>query len=121
MTNSKKLTESDLALFCGSDKFYRSGLGIMFTDGIKYLADRTSCYWLIDVVGSYQVAGLPSFLIWELTCNPEGGAIVTAKEDSDQPDLITQEIPVTDYLDHSEINPLKLYLVDRVLMLPGEY
>ena len=87
---------------------------------VKYLADKAEAYWLIDAIASWQVEkkvrNCP-FQIWELKVNKDRTAILTMKEDTDEPELVKQKIPYTDFpLDYQ-----KLYLVDRVLMLPSEY
>jgi len=112
--------EEELEQFTGAMEYYRHPLGIIFTDGVKYLADKAEAYWLIDAIASWQVEkkvrNCP-FQIWELKVNKDGTAILTMKEDTDEPELVKQKIPFTDFpLDYQ-----KLYLVDRVLMLPSEY
>ena len=113
-------TNIDLEQFTGTEKYYKHWLnGIVFTDGVKYLADKAGAYWLIDAVASYQtkkIAAVP-FQVWELTVNPDKTAVLTMKEDSDFPALVTQRIPYTDY----PMPKIKLWLSNRVLMLPSEY
>jgi len=112
--------EEELEQFTGAMEYYRHPLGILFTDGVKYLADKAGAYWLIDAIASYQIRGdirrIP-FQLWELKVNKDGTAILTMKEDTDELELVKQKIPFTDF----PLNYQKLYLVDRVLMLPSEY
>ena len=113
-------TEIDLEQFTGTENYYKHSFsGIMATDGVQYLAYNAKAFWLIDAIASYQtkkIAAVP-FQIWELTINEDKTAVLTMKEDSDCPILVKQHIPYTDY----PMPKIKLWLVDRVLMLPSEY
>jgi len=113
--------EIELANFIGSEHYFKHSIGnFNYTDGIKFLADQAKCYWLLDVVGSYQhlnkVKDIP-FQLWELIVNDDNSAVVTMKQDSDMPVIIKQQIPYTDF----PLARIKLYLTDKVLMLPSEY
>lgn len=115
---SKMVLEDELAHFTGTEQYYRNLTGLLFTDGIKYLADRANCYWLIDLVGSYQprLGNIP-FQLWQLKVNDDKSALVTMVEDTGQPIKVRQAIPYTDF-------PLKdftFYCVDKVMMLKSEY
>ena len=113
-------TEIDLEQFTGTENYYKHGFGrLVVTDGVQYLAHQAKAFWLLDAIASYQakhIAAIP-FQIWELTVNDNKTAILTMKEDSDCPVLVKQHIPYTDY----PMPKIKLWLVDRVLMLPTEY
>ena len=109
------LKESDLLQFCGSTEFYRHWTNrLIYTEGIKYLAEEVGAYWLIDAVASYQ----PSleFQLWTLYVN-EGKGTLTMQADSDQPSAIIQEIPFTDF----PLEVVRFYVCDGTMMLPGEY
>ncbi|AFZ01593.1 DUF6876 family protein [Calothrix sp. PCC 6303] len=45
---------AQLNQFTGSTTLYKHWLGLKYTDGIKYLADEASCYWLLDAIFSHQ-------------------------------------------------------------------
>src|SRR6266545_2852011 len=74
--------EDELRQFIGTERYYRHFTGMLYTDGIRYLADRAGCYWLIDVVASYQseLRAFP-FQGWDLTVFPNKSALVTMVED----------------------------------------
>jgi hypothetical protein len=123
------LTQEKLGDFYGTEhRHHYALLGIKTTDGIEYLQDEAQCHWLIDAIGSYYRSHiktneyLDSFCIWELSINSDGkSAVLTCKEDSDTEPVITQEIEFTDFADHCNINPLKLYQECGVLLLPSEH
>lgn len=112
----KELLKKELAGFTGTEAYHRCWLGFVFTDGVKFLAEKGRCYWLLDVIGSYQNKLEDStFQIWELKVD-KGEGVVTMREDSNLPVRITQQIKYTDFcLDH-----IKLYFIDGVLLLPSE-
>lgn len=115
-----KLQESDLAGFYGTEKWYKNFTGLLYTDGIKFLAEQAQAYWLIDAVGSYQQEfkdnqELQFFQLWDLEVKGSE-AVLTMRADSDQPALVRQEIPYTDFP-----FSIKLYVCNNVLLLPSEY
>jgi hypothetical protein len=110
-------------------------LGIRYTDGIQYLAQEAQCYWLIDVITSHQTKRLlankmlKDFQLWYLMVGeehefikpkPHHQAVVTCWGDTPDPEItpyIRQDIEFTDF----PLPEIKLFLVQGVLMLPGEY
>jgi hypothetical protein len=83
--------EDELEMFHGTTRYYKNFTGLLFTDGIKYLGDRAGCYWLIDLVGSYQpeLEGV-LFQLWELEVVEKFAAVVTMKEDDNAPVLAAE-------------------------------
>jgi len=114
----KDLNE-DFAMATGTENYYKHPIGYSYTDGVKMMAEKHKAYWLIDVVFSHQtkrIAAIP-FQIWEIVTTDSFYATVTMKEDSEQPVLVTQKIPFTDFPEGT----FKMYLIDKVLLLPSEY
>ncbi|MGR3280335.1 DUF6876 family protein, partial [Acaryochloris marina NIES-2412] len=37
-----------------SETYYKHWLGIQYTEGVRILAIKGECYWLLDAVASYQ-------------------------------------------------------------------
>ncbi len=118
--------EAALAQFIGTEQYYRHWTGhILYTDGVKFLADEAGAYWLIDAIASYQhrigssshYAGLQGFQLWTLTRNKGDRAVLTCQADSNQPVLVTQEIEYTDF----PLPAIKLYVEGNVLLLPSEH
>lgn len=99
---------------------------ILYTPGVKHIADTAGAYWLIDAVASYQhdprVKG-EEFQVWTLKVNADKTAVLTMGDGNDGPPIITQHIEFTDYADPGETE-CELYLVGpapAVLMQPCEY
>lgn len=108
----------ELEQFTGSANYYSTFGGVKYTDGIKYMADKMNAYWLIDIITSYQnKLCRVSFQLWELKVNEDKSAVITCREDTDVPALITQEIEYTDF----PINYIKLYCIGNIILLPSEY
>jgi|SRR5665213_729586 len=103
MTTKAPLTQSDLDQFYGSENYYRNFTGLIYTDGIAFLAEHAGAYWLIDAIGSHQLdpklkkGGLRDMQFWNLKVNPDKSAILTCREDSGIAPAITQEISFTDF------------------------
>ena len=134
MISPEELQQS-LKHFTSTDNYYRHLLGIRYTDGIQYLAQEAQCYWLIDVIASHQTKKLladqmlKDFQLWLLVVGdshefikpkPHHQAVVTCWGDTPDPEItpyIRQDIEFTDF----PLPEIKLFLVQGVLMLPGEY
>ena len=112
------LTKENLGQFTGTENYYRHWLNFVYTDGVKFMAEKAGAYWLLDAIGSYQpeVKDIP-FQLWKLEVAEDNTAVLTMREDSDRPAIITQKIGFTDF----PLPEMKLYFIDGVLLLPSEY
>ena len=114
--NSISLND-DFAGYTGTEKYFQHRFGLRYTDGVHAVAEKYKAYWLIDAIASYQgKMKKEPFQLWVMTAEKNKG-LLTMKTDSEQPVLVSQEIPFTDF----PSGELKLYLCDGVLMLPSEY
>jgi hypothetical protein len=87
---------------------------VVCTDGILAMCQQLGAFWLVDAILSYRRQEEVQF--WTLTVK-DGGAVLTMNEDSDQPNLVKQEISYTEFPE----GVWKFYLMDGVLLLPSEY
>jgi len=90
----------------------------VITDGVLAVAESAGCYWLLDVIGSYQLDPKldKAFQVWTLEVNrAEQSGIVRGYNDTKL--IITQEIEYTDF----PLDKIKLFLMDGVLLLPNEH
>ena len=98
------LVESYLDGFTWTENWYSHWLRkCVFTDGVKYMAEKAGAFWLIDAIASYQIdkkvlrnENLQQFQLWKLVVK-NGKAVLTCQEDSDVKPAITQKIPYTDF------------------------
>ena len=110
--------EAELAQFHGTLQYYKNFTGLVYTDGIMYLAERAACHWLIDLVGSYQpqLRDVP-FQLWRIDVRDDKSALVTMVQDTGQPLKVRQEIPFTDF----PMSEFELFCIDNVMLLKSEY
>jgi len=90
----------------------------IITDGVQALAEAAGCYWLLDVIGSYQHDTKldKAFQVWQLSVDLEKSAgVVCGYNDTEL--IITQEVEYTDF----PLTELKLFLMDGIVLLPSEY
>ena len=109
------LIKQDLENFTGTEHYYKHWISkTVYTDGVKYIADKAGAYWLIDAILSYHRT--EPFQIWKLE-KTGTKAVLTMQEDSNTSILVKQEIGFTDF----PLDEIKFYLQNNVLMLPNEY
>ena len=119
-----KITElsNELNQFTGTNAYHRfSALSALkLTDGVKYLCDKAGCYWLMDIIASYQKQCrkdemLQYFQIWILKVKDGKGVVICERDTNDV--AIKQNIEYTDF----PLNLIKLYCQNDVIMLTSEY
>lgn len=80
-----------------SDEFFKYHFGLIISEGVKALADKFECYWLIDIIASYQPQlKAEEFQSWKLKKNEDETAVVTC-DDGNGRILKKQNIPYTDF------------------------
>ena len=121
MEKGKKFTQAELARFTGTENWYRHSIArnVHYTDGILFVAERAGAYWLIDEIAfalktAAQLAG-EEFQVWTLIV--EGSSALLRCEDGDDRRLLEKRIDYAEF----PAPGIKLYMVDGVIMLPGEY
>ncbi len=119
--SAPSLTLADLRQFTGSETFYRHSLvrSIVYTEGVQYMAEQASPYWLLDEVATSQliveVAAEP-FQVWTLKLRPDQGAVLHC-EDGNNGHIFDKLISFTDF----PLDEISLWYVDRTILLPSEY
>jgi len=127
--------DAELAHAHGGGEVFRHWTGrLLYTEGVRELAELAGAYWLIDAVASHLYGPVEPerepFQVWTLAPHPaDFGARLECRADSPPaPILRYQEIAFTDFpLRDAEgaPAPFKLYLEAGsglpVLMLPGEH
>jgi len=117
----------NMAQAIGSMSYIKHQYGIIMTDGVNQLRQDADAFWLIDAIGSYFSKYKQEFQVWELAVNlDKRTAVLTMKEDTHQPNLVTQIISFTDFpLDsvkfYLQLGSLDGYTPNYILMLPSEY
>ena len=130
--DQKKREKPDLELkalnqFSGTQQYYRV-LGFNVTDGIHYIMENGYSYLVTDLLAVClvgvkgtrlrELARTGSFLVITYKVDREARTgIWEIREDSDQPILYSQKYEYT----NAKVEEVKMFLIDRVLMLAGEY
>lgn len=120
MKNADQI-KRELKQFVGSGVIYKHCEGIFYTEGVQYLAEAASAYWLLDLIASHQTkqflsnSKLQDFQIWRLLVHEQSGTLIC--EWDTNMEVLRQEIEYTDF----PLESIKLYLIRKVLMLAREY
>lgn len=117
----KTLNKADLRYFTGTETWYRHGLApkVLYTEGVKYVADNGGAYWLIDEIAFNQFERQVSrqeFQHWKLKVSPDQTAILTC-EDGNNHSVFIKNIEYTDF----PLDEIAFYYTGSVIMLPSEY
>lgn len=88
-----------LSRHTGTLNYYREGFTkLVYTDGIKDLADTLDAYWLISDIG--VVAKMKfrdvSFQIWRIVVKDDDSAVLTMREDTNEPVRYRQKYDLVD-------------------------
>jgi hypothetical protein len=83
---TERLTEYDLAEFTGTNQWYRHPIvkNVLFTDGIKFVAEKAGAYWLIDEIAFQQTHPLvinEEFQVWTLNVDLEQSTAILIYDD----------------------------------------
>ncbi len=119
--NNEQLA-TELASFIGTTQYYRITNRFIVTEGVKYLADQASCYWLLDLYASHLVSidhQAERFTVLKMVRQGRGAYI--SIEDGNDRQLASQVVEYTDF----PLPTIQLYACWDgqywVAMLPSEY
>ena len=106
-----------------SEQYHRYQFGLVLTDGALELFRRYSCFWFLDIIGSYQnhkKVKNQEFQSWVLRKTGGSKAVVTCG-DGNSP-ILSQSIPFTDF-EPDEATVWVEYGGEgmNVVMLPSEH
>lgn len=104
------LKKEELKQFTGGCERYAHSLNrrIIYTPGVRHVAEAGGAYWLIDAIASYLT---PSYLkrfiekdprietmsFWKLIVSNDESAVLEARSDSPYKPFVRQEISFTDF------------------------
>lgn len=112
------LTINELRQFSGTEHWYKHLSGYLYTDGVQYVAQEGSAYWLIDKILFTTRAKniLQEFGAWKLKVNEDESAILVC-EDGNYNELYQEKIDWTDF----QLKRIELWFENGVLILPSEH
>jgi hypothetical protein len=112
-------TLENLEQFTGTEHWYRHRINraVLYTDGVKYVAEQAGAYWLIDEIALAQrddanIKAEP-FQVWKLSVTDSRATLVC--EDGNDKPVFRKDIRFTDFPEPG----VTLYYTDHVLLLPS--
>lgn len=116
------LKAEDLHQFTGSESWYRHGINrkMLYTDGVKYVADVGGAYWLLDEIAITNLlessVRAEEFQVWTLQRNTgSSGAFLTCEDGNDNP-VFSSPISFTDF----PLDSITIWVENNTMMLPSE-
>ncbi len=101
---------ADLKQFTGDLQRWRHPLyrKLIYTTGVRRLAEKASCYWLLDAIASWlgskefataarRDPRIRDIHFWKLAVESDKSAVLTAVADSGEPPFVRQAIEFTDF------------------------
>lgn len=127
MKTSLEIMQIDLSNFTGTESYHSHailGTGLIYlTEGCHYLREKSSCYWLFDIISSI-LPEIKGEEFWSVRLKKTGNEAIFTVDDGNGNILYTQNIEYTDFpLDevHLFVSDLREYGNSPVVMLPSEY
>ncbi len=113
--------QAELKHFTGSEQIFYNPLfpKFRYTEGVKYLAQETHCYWLLDYIFSNQHCEelqQNPFQVWKLKVAQDNTAIITV-EDGNKNQVKSFKLEFTDF----PLEQFDLWFIEGTLILPSEY
>lgn len=111
----------ELRRFTGSEQFYRHFLGLVYTEGVKYLADKAGAHWLLEVICSHQRTVRKrlgdEFQFWRVVVHKDRSAEVVCYSCLEEKKaVLTQRIEYTDF----PLEVIDIWVNNRTMYLPTE-
>ena len=122
MSNADQLSEHVLMQFTGSENWYRHAFNrkVVFTDGVKHVADAAGAYWLLDEIALAQryvkAVAEETFQCWRLSVNQDSTGILVC-EDGNGTAVYKKALDYTDF----PVAGVTLWFADSTIFLPSEY
>jgi len=111
-----------LRSFTGTESWFRVGINprVLYTEGVKYVADSFGAYWLLDLIATEQwdkKLSKEEFQVWKLKVNVKESEGVLTCEDGNNSTVYTKELSYTDF----PFPEVTLWYTNNVILLPSEY
>lgn len=120
MTTRSTDLKSDLAQFTGTEVWYRHSINrrVMYSEGVKYFADKAGCYWLLDILATQPeiLKQAEEFASIRLQVADDMSANLSVTDGNDTT-VYTRRIGFTDCPE----GDWEFFFINNVIMLPSEY
>lgn len=116
------MTKHELLRVPGSEHLYRhaSNPKILFSEGVKQIADRANAYWLLDEIAEMQIydhqVASEQFQVWKLVVNDDKSADLFCENEYTRV-IYSKEISSANFPGRG----ITLWLSENTILLPGEY
>jgi hypothetical protein len=117
----KEFDANQLALFTGTERYYRISRRHLLTEGTKYLAENAECFWMMDAIASHlsEIGTSDWFVQVKVTVQDSRATMIYY--DGNGKEHARQDIPYTSF----PLDMITLYACwdgeHWVIMLPSEY
>ncbi|MEM1120106.1 MAG: DUF6876 family protein [Bacteroidota bacterium] len=111
---------TNLAQFTGTQNYYFHPLfkKYHYTDGVRYLAQKGECYWLLEFIFGHQsntqISNTP-FQVWTIVKDGDKATITVS--DGNDNIIRTFQLNYTSF----PLDEYTLWMIDGVLLLKSEY
>ena len=119
---TKTLTPADLAMFTGSEQFYRHSINrkVVYSEGARHVAEAGGAYWLLDEIALIQPhdarVAAEEFQVWKLTVRPDRTGTLLCEDGNDNV-VFSKAIPYTDF----PLDAITLWFANGTIYLPSEH
>lgn len=111
----------ELGQFTGSERVYRNPLfrKFVYTEGVRFLAQKAEAYWLIDYIFSNQLNAkikAEEFQVWKIKVEEGKQALIWVEDGNDN--LVESfKLEFTDF----PLPEFTLWFSNKTLLLPSEW
>ena len=121
--NQEPTTENQilkqLEQFTGTEHYYNNGMNkkILYTDGVKFLAEKCGAYWLIDEIINHLIFKnliINEFITVDLIKTGKSAKLIF--DDGNGNVLYKKNISFTDF----PLEKIRLFYSNNVILLPSE-
>lgn len=122
--SEKVAAVQDYILQCnGTENYYKHPFSkVVYSDGVKFVAETCGAHWLIDLILSHQTNAkvrAQEFQVWSLDrAGVASSKFIAICEDGNGNVVTRQVIDYTDF--PAALFPIKFYVENGVLYLPAE-
>ena len=122
----KEIIEEGLRNFSGSEQVYKFNLlfpNVLMTDGVRWLANKAECYWLLEMIASH-IRAIKDDYMAVCRLKVQGRTAVFTMDNGNAGSdnvFVTQTIEYTDF----PLDEIKLYVKEDaddkwIILLPSE-
>jgi hypothetical protein len=121
--------KTSLANFTGTESWFRHSLmrHVLYTEGVQFVAEQCSAYWLIDKIASMQLESkiaAEQFQVWRLAVNrSDNTALLTCTDGGKSENNGVEDILHSEHIHFTDfpLDEIDLWVEGDVILLPSEH